>query len=166
MDGIRIAELADFDAVTALLLASYSSLLTAHYDSNMLSRALPNLTTANPSLLASGAYYVVETAPDQLIGCGGWTAAEPGSGTTVEGEAHIRHVATHPDWVRRGVGTSVLTRCLRDAQSCGVHKLHCISTLNAESFYQAAGFITVRTVDVPMGPSLMFPGLLMSREIG
>jgi GNAT superfamily N-acetyltransferase len=162
----RIAEPTDFEVVSRLLFESYSSLLAADYDSEILSRALPYLTKANPTLLASGTYYVVEREPNRLVGCGGWTAAEPGSGTVIEGEAHVRHVATHPDWVRRGVGTSVLARCFSDAKSRGIHKLHCLSTLNAECFYRAAGFIKVRPIDVRMGPSLSFPGTLMSRKIG
>src|SRR3954471_12267580 len=52
--SIRIARPADSDAVSALLLASYSILLAAHYDSGALSQALPLMTRANPTLLASG----------------------------------------------------------------------------------------------------------------
>ena len=167
MNGsIRIAEPADTDAVDALLLASYSSLLAVDYDSNTLNRALPHLTAANASLLASGTYYVVMEKSGRLVGCGGWSAAEPGSGRIIEGEAHIRHVATHPNWVRRGIGTRVLVRCFSDAKSLHIHTLHCLSTLNAEQFYRAAGFITIGPVDVPMGSSLFFPGILMRREIG
>lgn len=39
--SIRIAKPTDSDAVRALLVASYSSLLTASYDSDLLARALP-----------------------------------------------------------------------------------------------------------------------------
>ena len=59
----RIAGPADSDAVSALLLASYSSLLAARYDSDALSRALPFITSANPTLLASGTYYAAERSP-------------------------------------------------------------------------------------------------------
>jgi hypothetical protein len=58
--SIRIARFADSDAVGALLVASYSSLLAARYDGDVLDRALPHLTRANPILLASGTYYVAE----------------------------------------------------------------------------------------------------------
>src|SRR5258705_345599 len=80
-------------------------------------------------------------------------------------EAPIRHFATHPEWVRRGVGTSLLARCISDARPLGIHKLHCLSTLNAERFYQASGFDPVGPIDVPMGPTLTFPGVLLSREL-
>jgi N-acetylglutamate synthase-like GNAT family acetyltransferase len=162
---IRIARPTDSDAVSALLLTSYSSLLTARYDGDMLQHALPFITKAKPTLLASDTYYVVETELGSLVGCGGWTAAHPESGEIVEGEAHIRHFATHPEWVRRGVGTSLLARCFMDARRLGIGKLHCYSTLNAEQFYQASGFETIGPIDVPMGPGLIFPAVLMSREL-
>jgi N-acetylglutamate synthase-like GNAT family acetyltransferase len=162
---IRVARVADFATVSALLVASYSSLLASRYDHEMLLRALPYMTSANQTLLASGTYYVAEREPGKLVGCGGWTTTPPGSDEITDAEAHIRHFATHPEWVRRGVGTSLLARCFRDARSLSTRKLHCLSTLNAEHFYRASGFDTVRAIDVPMGPDLTFPGILMSREL-
>ena len=57
--GIRVARPVGTDAV-ALLVASYSSLLIDRYDSDTLPGALPLLTKANPTLLASSTYYVAE----------------------------------------------------------------------------------------------------------
>ena len=82
--SIRIAGPADSDAVSALLAASYSRLLAARYDRDLLGRALPFMTSANPILLASGTYYVAEREPGHLVGCGGWTTARPGSGEVIE----------------------------------------------------------------------------------
>ena len=138
--SIRIAEASDAVAVSAVLAASYSSLLKDCYDSDTLGRALPFMTRANPALLASDTYYVAEGEPGNLLGCGGWTRERPGRGEIIEGEAHIRHFATHPEWVGRGVGTALLARCLGDARLLGIRKLICFSTLNAERFYQASGF--------------------------
>ena len=162
---IRIAGPADSDAVSALLLASYSSLLAARYDSDALSRALPFITSANPTLLASGTYYAAERDSGNLVGCGGWATARPGSGEIIEGEAHIHHFATHPEWVGRGIGTSLLARCFGAARQLGIRKLHCYSTFNAERFYRASGFETVGPINVTLGPSVTLPGVLMSREL-
>jgi N-acetylglutamate synthase-like GNAT family acetyltransferase len=162
---LRIATPADSDAVSTLLAASYSSLLRARYDSDTLDRTLPFMIGANEKLLASGTYYVVEERPGNFVGCGGWTTARPGSGEITDGEAHIRHFATHPKWVRRRIGTSLLARCFSDARQLGIRTMHCFSTLNAEWFYRASGFDTVASIDVPMGPSLTFPGVLMIREL-
>jgi|SRR5258707_1438342 len=115
--------------------------------------------------LACGAYYVAETDRGNIVGCGGWTAQKPGSGEITEGEAHIRHFAIHPQWIRRGIGTYLLARCLSDVRSLGIRKLYCLSTLNAVRFYQASGFTTVGPIDLPLEPGLTFPCILMSREI-
>ncbi|MBV8735882.1 MAG: GNAT family N-acetyltransferase [Alphaproteobacteria bacterium] len=160
--SIRAARPADSASVAALLAASYAELLAGHYDGDILRRALPYLSRANPTLLLSGTYHVAECEPGNLIGCGGWTVAAPGSGEIIEGQAHIRHFAIAPTWVRRGIGAALLARCLSDARQAGVRKLLCLSTLNAEPFYRAFGFDAVAPVDVPMGPDLRFPGVLMS----
>jgi GNAT superfamily N-acetyltransferase len=165
MYSIRVAALSDSDAVSALLVASYSSLLTAHYSSDTLGGALPFMTRANPKLLASGTYYVAEKELGCLIGCGGWTIDRPRGGQTIEGEAHIRHFATHPGWVGRRVGSSLLGRCISDARVRGIRKLHCFSTLTAEGFYRASGFEAIGPIDVPMGSCLAFPGVLMIRKL-
>ena len=162
--SMRVSTPSDSDAVSALLVASYTNLLAASYDGATLGRTLPYMTRANPGLLASGTYYVAETEPGNLAGCGGWTTAAPGSGEVVESEAHIRHFATHPDWVGRRVGASLLARCASDARSIGIDTLHCFSTLNAEPFYRACGFQTIRHIDVPMGPNL-FQAVLMRRRL-
>jgi N-acetylglutamate synthase-like GNAT family acetyltransferase len=159
--SIRVAAPSDSDVVSALLKASYSSLLTAHYSSDTLGSALPLMTRANPKLLASGTYYAAENEPGDLVGCGGWTVDRPGSGEFIEGEAHIRHFATHPGWVGRRVGASLLARCFSDARVLGIRKLHCFSTLTAEGFYRASGFETIGPIDVPVQPNLTFSCVLM-----
>ncbi len=108
---------------------------------------------------------VAERGPGNLVGCGGWTTAQPGNGEIIEGEAHIRQFATHPEWVGRGVGSSLLARCFREARTLGICKLHCLSTLNAERFYRACGFETIGPIGVPMGQNLTFPCVLMSRDL-
>lgn len=164
-EHIRTAQSTDADAISALSEASYSRLLAASYDSGVLRLALPYMVKANSKLLASGAYYVAEIKPGVLVGCGGWSAEKPGGGEIIEGEAHVRHFAVLPEWTRRGYGTSLLTRCMGDARSLGIRKLHCFSTLNAEPFYRASGFVTIGPIDVPMGPTAALPGILMQREL-
>jgi N-acetylglutamate synthase-like GNAT family acetyltransferase len=162
---IRTARPTDTDAISTLLEESYSRLLAASYDSNILRLALPYMIKANPVLLASDTYYVAETERRIVVGCGGWTAEKPGSNEITAGEAHIRHFAIHPEWTRRGIGRSLVARCIRDARSFGIHKLHCFSTLNAEPFYRASGFDTVEKIDVPMGSTITFPAVLVKCEI-
>lgn len=163
--SIRIATPDDADAVGALLAASYPALLAGRYDPETLARALPLMTKANPKLLASGSYYIAAGDVGDVIGCGGWTMERPGTGEVVAGEAHIRHVGVHPAATKRGVGAALIVRCVEDARARGVTVLHCYSTLNAEGFYRASGFETVGPLDVPMGPGLVVPSILMRRAI-
>ena len=163
MHSIRVARPEDSGALGALLVVSYSRLLARHYDQDLLRIALPFVTRANPTLLASETYYVAESG-DGIVGCGGWSMERPGTGETAGGEAYIRHVATHPEWLGRGIGRSLLARCFAEARPL-VRTLHCFSTLNAEPFYRACGFETVGPMEVPMGPTLKFPAVLMMRRL-
>ena len=163
--SIRAARPADSEAVSAVLLASYSTLLATHYDPDMLEGALPFIGRANPTLLASGTYYLAESRTGAILGCGGWSTMRPGGGENIPGEAHIRHFATHPDWQGRGIGASLMARCFAEAEPFA-SRLHCFSTLNAEPFYRACGFKTIGPIKVPMGPTLKFPAMQMARWLG
>lgn len=90
--GIRVATLEDTAGVTAVLTASYSSLLKEHYDAGLLARALPAMTKANPMLLQSGTYFVAEADGDGVIGCGGWTLERPGTTEIAAGQEFRGHV--------------------------------------------------------------------------
>ena len=158
--SLRPATPGDGEAVSALLEASYPRLLAPDYDARLLAVALPLMTRANPRLLASGTYYVAETGSDAVVGCGGWTVEAPGGGSR-PGVGHIRHFAIHPEWTRRGIGRALLDRCVEEVRAHGIRNLECFSTLTAEAFYRSAGFATVGPVDVPMSPTVAFPGVHM-----
>jgi GNAT superfamily N-acetyltransferase len=161
----RIATPADADGVTTLLRASYGELLREHYDPAVMANVLPLMTTANPSLLASGTFYVVDLEPVGVAGCGGWTMTQPGTAELIDGVAHIRHFATHPLALRRGIGRTIMDRCRREAAAQGARSLQCYSTLTAESFYAACGFKTLRAMDVMIGGTVAFPSVVMERDL-
>jgi GNAT superfamily N-acetyltransferase len=163
--GIRVATPEDEAAVTAVLTASYSSLLKHHYDAGLLARALPAMTKANPVLLRSGTYYVAEADGGGVAGCGGWTFERPGTTEVAAGYAHVRHFGTDPNWVGRGVAREILLRCIREAADKGAHVLETYSTLAAVGFYRALGFAATGPIDVPMGPALVFPSVHMTRKL-
>lgn len=100
-----------------------------------------------------------------MIGCGGWTRERPGKGDLEHGLGHIRHFATHPDWLGRDVGRSIYDLCEQKARSTGILRFECYSSLNAVGFYATLGFVPVRRVNVPLGPDLALPGILMRRTI-
>jgi hypothetical protein len=67
---------------------------------------------------------------------------------------------------RRRIGASLLARCFSDAETqAQVRIFHCYASLNAVRFYQACGFEIVGPIDMPMGPDLKFPSVLMTRRL-
>jgi N-acetylglutamate synthase-like GNAT family acetyltransferase len=162
---VRLSAPSDAEPVSALLAASYSTLLEPHYEKALLERALPFMTKANPTLLASGAFYVAQSSHGELIGCGGWSLEHPGTAKIVRGEAHIRHFATHPGWARMGVARSIMNRCCTDAKARDVSELHCCSTFAAENFYKAMGFKTIAGANIRLDSQTSFPAVLMRRAL-
>jgi GNAT superfamily N-acetyltransferase len=165
--SIRAATPDDAEAVTALLSASYPALLAPGYEPEVLARALPLMTRANPALLRSGTYYLALSAQADTIGCGGWTLQRPGAPSApIDRQlGHIRHFGTHPRWQRRGIGRALMDRCVREARAAGLARLECYSTLVAERYYQALGFTTVEPITVTLGEGIDFPSLRMIRSL-
>ena len=161
--SLRVANIDDAPAVSALLEASYTGQLAVGYAPEVLVRALPLMTKANPRLLKSGTYYVAE-ADDQLVGCGGWSKEAPGTHEITEGMGHIRHVATHPGWLRRGIGRALLLRCFREATLAGISTLECHSTLVAVDFYAAAGFKVIGQKTIDLTSDIAIDGMLLRAE--
>lgn len=160
---LRVATPDDADTLSALIAASYAR-MADHYEPALFARALPMMARANPQLLASGTYYVA-LAGGEAAGCGGWTHELPGGGAPIEGVAHIRHFATHPDHLRKGVASRLLDHCLAQAYRTGARAMRAWSTLPAEAFYAAAGFVRLRPIDVPMGPGVLLPSIEMERPL-
>jgi GNAT superfamily N-acetyltransferase len=162
---IRSAIPDDAGLVDALLAASYPALMAPAYDRITLAAALPLMTRANPDLLESGTFYVAQTREGMIIGCGGWTRARPGSGDIEPGLAHIRHFATHPRHVGRGIGRAIYNRCHSEARIADMVRFECYSSLNAEPFYAAVGFAPVRKMEICLADRVIFPCVLMSRQL-
>lgn len=163
--SIRVATSPDDTPVSKLLKASYPVLMTESYEPAVLAAALPLMTQANPKLLSSGTFYLCESKDQHIVGCGGWTRERPGSGEVIPERGHIRHFATHPDWVGRGIGRAIYDRCEEEARLAGIRQFECFASLNAEGFYASLGFETVGRIEVQMAPDLTFPSILMERAI-
>lgn len=160
---LHIATPADAEAVERVLARSYGTLYRGWYTDEALAAALPAMTRANPALLSSGRYFVVES-DGAARACGGWSAVGPGGGTT-PGLAHVRHFATDPDYLSRGFGAAILRRCLDEAAAEGCAEIETISSLAAEAFYARHGFRQIAVVRQPMG-AVSFSCVKMRRLLG
>lgn len=162
---VRLSTPADHAAVDQLLARSYPQLLKKDYLPSVRVTAIPIISRANPTLLKSGSYYVVEQ-DGRILGAGGWTHAAPTRSRGRAGEGHVRHVATDPAVVRQGVGRALMEAVLNHAREQGVVRLNCLSTLTAVPFYSALGFVERRRLDVPLAPGIEFPAVEMDLRLG
>ena len=151
---LRPAVLADLSAVDRLLSRSYPRLLARDYPPSVIVLAVPIIARARPELLASGRYWLAETAEGQVLGAGGWSGAQGGW-------AEVRHVATDPDAVRQGVGRLVVEWVMEEARKAGHGGMGCLSTRTAVPFYAALGFRVVGPVTVPLRAGIEFPAIRM-----
>lgn len=158
--AVRIARPGDLAAVDAVLARAYPRLLKPDYPPSVLVTALPLISRAQPSLLASGTYFVAEEDGGQVVGAGGWTkdrsSAELG---------HIRHVVTDDRVTRQGVARAVMERVFDTARSKGIAHLLCFATRTAVPFYEAMGFATIGPMEMTLRPGIVFPAIRMERPL-
>ncbi len=164
--SVRPTVAGDADAVSDLLRVCYTTLMEPGYPPGALDRVLPLMVRANPALLTSGRYYVVEATDGTVVGCGGWSLERPDAlrDPVDPSLGHIRHFATHPAWVRRGVGAALIERCVVDARAAGVRRFECYASLVAGEFYQSQGFRLLGPLDVRIADGMVIPSLLMIRD--
>lgn len=162
---LRLTDAGDCEAVSAVLRSSYTQLMAPAYPPDVLGGTLPGMTRANPALLTSGRYYLAETAAGEAAGCGGWSPNPPGRPDEDPERAHVRHFATHPSWIRRGVGRLLYGRCESDARAAGFTVFEVWSSLNGETFYASLGFRRLEPIETPMPGGMSFPAVRMERLI-
>lgn len=146
----RLAGVDDVPALAALIDAAISRLQRPYLDERQVaaSRGIMGLDT---QLIADGTYFVVE-ADGRLAGCGGWSRRatlyggdhSPGRSAAfldpARDAARIRAMYTHPDHVRRGVGSLILKLCEEAARSEGFARAELMATMAGEPLYRARGY--------------------------
>lgn len=163
---IRPTTSEDACAIDSLLKICYETLLPNDYAKDLLEKALPLITRARPELLTCGTWYLVEHPESgAVVGCGGW-GESPNDKTTEKSVFHLRHFATHPQYVRQGVANAIWNRIRNDIMSeIGPNTdLEVYSTFTAQPFYNKLGFEPVETVYLPIHPDVSFPSVLMRRR--
>ena len=102
-------------------------------------------------LIEDGTYFVVE-CDTRVAGCGGWSRRATLYGGNHSGgrdarlldplteRARIRAMYTHPDFVRRGVGTMILKASEEAARAEGFGATEMAATLAGKPFYERCGY--------------------------
>lgn len=161
---LRRAHPEDRAAIDQLLRRSYPQLLKADYPPSVMVTAVPLMSRANPRLLASGRYYVIETQ-GRVLAAGGWSKPTATRGRGRAGIGHLRHLATDPDYLRMGLAEAIVTHVLEEARREGVTEMQCMSTRTAHRFYWAQGFQSGRELQIPLAQGITFPAIEMWRKL-
>ena len=111
------------------------------------------------SLIADQTYFIVETSLEGapvMVGCGGWgrrrtlyggdetSGRDDRLSNPATDAARIRAMYTHPDWIRRGVGSYLLHLAESAARREGFSRIELGSTIPGEPLYRAAGYKVLR----------------------
>ena len=161
---IRPATESDRAVLEDLIADCYATVYPGWYEEDTLSEALPAMLKIDQRLLTSGRYLLAR-AGNVVAGCGGWSANAPGITPDTELTGHIRHFATRPEVMGKGIGGAILERCVAEAAASGMQRLKCFSSLAAEGFYARHGFQKIDTVSVMLGSGVYFPAVLMERAL-
>ncbi len=110
------------------------------------------------TLIDDGTYFVIEASEKGeavMVGCGGW-----GKRRTLYGGNHtlgrddslsdpateparIRAMYTHPEWIRKGIGTLLLELGEKAARDAGFKTIELGSTVPGYPLYLARGYVEV-----------------------
>jgi ribosomal protein S18 acetylase RimI-like enzyme len=171
---IRRARMADIPALEALIAASARGLSGGDYTPEQIEGALRGAFGVDTQLIRDGSYFVIESG-GRFAGCGGWSRrrtlfgsdARAGRDATeldpVADAAKIRAFFIHPDFARRGLGTTLLTHCERDAAAFGFRRLEMMATLPGIRLYAARGYSGNEYLDWPLGDGLTIRFLPMNK---
>jgi GNAT superfamily N-acetyltransferase len=148
---LRLATLADAEAIDALMKASASEIFPRFYGPEEAASAVRFVAQVEPSLIEDGTFFVLED-DGELVACGGWSRRNrlyTGSGEAAD-DARLLDPATEPakvramfvraNWTRRGLGRRILEECEAAARREGFRRLGLMATLPGLPLYEAYGF--------------------------
>jgi GNAT superfamily N-acetyltransferase len=176
---LRLATLAEVPALQALVEASVRGLQAGDYTPAQIAGALGTVLGIDTQLIADGTYFVAEAdAPGGArvrTGCGGWSRRRTLFGSDhAQGRvddlldpavdaAKIRAIFVHPDWARRGIGTTLLHACEAAAAQAGFTRFEMGSTLTGVPLYTLEGYVALERIAVPLANGEALPVVRMAK---
>ena len=159
----RLATPADEPALSTLMTLAIDRLQSTFLTPDQV-RASHAFMGLDSRLIVDGTYFVIQDG-DAIAGCGGWSRRATAYGGNhsagrddrlldpVTEAAKVRAMYTHPDHVRKGVGTLTLSLCEEAARAEGFRALELSATMAGVPLYRSFGFVDVRPFEdsgVPM----------------
>jgi GNAT superfamily N-acetyltransferase len=150
----RMAQQADIPAIVNLMRVSIAENMKAFLSADEIVAAQETMGV-DQSLIKDQTYFMIKAFQDGesiLVGCGGWgkrktlyggdhTAGRDDSFSEPSKDAaRIRAMYTHPDWIRKGVGTLLLDLGEQAARDVGFKTIELGSTVPGEPFYLARDY--------------------------
>ena len=174
---LRVATLDDEAAVDTLMKTSAAALFPRFYDERQAASALKYVAQVDPTLIADGTYFLLESG-DQLVACGGWSRRDKlytGSGDAdgdartldpARESARVRAMFVRADWTRRGLGRRILEECEAAARREGFGLLALVATMPGLPLYLAYGFRALEELAVTMPDGVAIACVAMEKQIG
>lgn len=145
-------------------------------DVGQIEGALLGTFGVDTQLVRDGTYFVGENETG-LIGCGGWSRRRTLFGGDAgakrdAGEldpnvdaAKIRAFFVHPDFARRGIGTSLLARCELEAAAAGFHRTELMATIPGVRLYAVRGYVAAAPIEWPLGNKRSITFVPMTKQL-
>ena len=146
----RKAEIQDIPAIEELMDLSISEVLGKLTDKKELEASYESMGL-DTKLIEDNSYFLIFEA-DNLIGSGGYSIRKTlfgGNHTPnrsddllVPGKepSKIRAMYTHPDWIRKGVGSMILELSENESKKLGFNKAELMATISGILLYQDRGY--------------------------
>jgi GNAT superfamily N-acetyltransferase len=172
---LRLAGEQDIPALELLIPLSVRTLQAAHYSTAQMEAALGPVFGVDRQLIRDGTCFVAEQR-DQIAGCGGWSFRKalfggdrdrPGEDVRLDPKrdaARIRAFFVHPDFVRRGIGRSILVACEEAIRKAGFQSAELVATLTGEPLYASCDYIVIERYEVLMSAGLALPVVRMAKR--
>jgi N-acetylglutamate synthase-like GNAT family acetyltransferase len=138
--------------------------------------ALGPIFGVDQQLIRDGTYFVAER-DGVITGCGGWSrrhslygsdAGRADEDALLDPErdaARVRAFFVHPEWVRRGIGRSIMVACERAIAEARFRTVDIVATLAGEPLYASFGYAVVQRYEIPMAGGLSLPAVRMTKRL-
>lgn len=165
----RHATLADEVSIVALQVECTHQLGLAFQNDFQLGSYIREVGILDSDLINRRTYYVVEY-DHHIIGCGGWCDRPPYSTSylakqeAVIAQPMIRTLFVDPDFMRRGVGSTILTAAETDIRRAGYRSVELVTVLSAVNFYRSFGYTKRASSAVELSNGAFLPAIRMGKK--
>ena len=171
----RIAELNDIPAIQKLMKLSITQLLGPLLNSDQLEASFDSMGL-DDQLIKDQTYFMI-FSDTNFVGCGGWSNRETLFGgnhtpnrddkflNPTSDSARIRAMYTHPNWIRMGVGSLVMSLGEQAAKNLGFKKCELMATQSGKLLYETQGYKPIESILYEANSGKTVPMVRMEKEI-